>query len=217
MFIYYFISSNFVCLKFQNINFLSHFSVRPTRLKLDTHRGKRLIYCVHQIQTARIYLFLYFFLSLLLAKIKNLHLQNCFNLPLMATAGVCELCSLSAILSFKLLTCLRLDHMRSQAHKNISSHLYNSYANGYKKDCSRDIFIRTLGRVAQYSCFFVKCQTALFRNKVYTRYFSNVLFLTCDNEFSGKIYSIFRGRQNIFLTIFSTKFVVKCATKNLID
>ena len=41
----------------------------------------------------------------------------------------------------------------------------------------------------------------------------NVLFLTSDNEFSGIIYSLFRGRQNIFLTIFSTKFVVKCATK----
>ena len=29
-------------------------------LKLDTHMGKGLIYCVHQIQAARIYLFLYF-------------------------------------------------------------------------------------------------------------------------------------------------------------
>ena len=42
---------------------------------------------------------------------------------------------------------------------------------------------------------------------------TNVLFLTSDNEFSGIIYSLFRGRQTIFLTIFSTKFVVKCATK----
>ena len=44
---------------------------------------------------------------------------------------------------------------------------------------------------------------------------TNVLFLTSDNEFSGIIYSLFRGRLNIFLTIFSTKFVVKCATKIL--
>ena len=44
---------------------------------------------------------------------------------------------------------------------------------------------------------------------------SNVLFLTSDNEFSGIIYSLFRGKQNIFLIIFSTKFVVKCATKIL--
>ena len=43
----------------------------------------------------------------------------------------------------------------------------------------------------------------------------NVMFLTSDNEFSGIIYGLFRGRQNIFLTIFSTKFVVKCATKIL--
>ena len=28
------------------------------------------------------------------------------------------------------------------------------------------------------------------------------------------VFSLFGGRQNIFLTIFSTKFVVKCAEKN---
>ena len=44
---------------------------------------------------------------------------------------------------------------------------------------------------------------------------SNVLFLTSDNEFLGIICSLFRGRQNIFLTIFGIKFVVKCATKIL--
>ena len=37
---------------------------------------------------------------------------------------------------------------------------------------------------------------------------TNVLFLTSDNELLGIIYNLFRGRQNIFLTIFSTKFVV---------
>ena len=57
LFLYFF---NFLSLKFQNINFLSHFSVRSTKLKLDTHMGKLLIYCVHQLQAARIYLFLYF-------------------------------------------------------------------------------------------------------------------------------------------------------------
>ena len=41
----------------------------------------------------------------------------------------------------------------------------------------------------------------------------NVLFLTSVNEFSGIIYSLFTGMQSIFLTIFSTKFVLKCATK----
>ena len=45
---------------------------------------------------------------------------------------------------------------------------------------------------------------------------TNVLFLTFDSEFSGIMYSLFRGRQTIFLTIFSTKFVVKCAAKSLI-
>ena len=42
-----------------------------------------------------------------------------------------------------------------------------------------------------------------------------VLFLISENEISGIVCNLFRGRQNIFLTIFSTKFVVKCVTKNL--
>ena len=42
---------------------------------------------------------------------------------------------------------------------------------------------------------------------------ANVLILTSDNEFWARIYSLFRGRQNIFLTLFNTKFVVKCAKK----
>ena len=33
-----------------------------------------------------------------------------------------------------------------------------------------------------------------------------MLFLTVDNEFSVIMYSLFGSRQNIFLTIFSTKF-----------
>ena len=35
----------------------------------------------------------------------------------------------------------------------------------------------------------------------------SVLFLMSDNEFSRIMYSLFRGRQNIFIKIFSTKFV----------
>ena len=42
-----------------------------------------------------------------------------------------------------------------------------------------------------------------------------MLFLTFVNEFSGVMYSLFGGKQNIFLTIFSTEFVVKCAAKIL--
>ena len=48
----------------------------------------------------------------------------------------------------------------------------------------------------------------------YTCFRSNVLFLTSDNEFSGIIYSLFKGRQNIFQTIFSNKFVIQCATRS---
>ena len=43
----------------------------------------------------------------------------------------------------------------------------------------------------------------------------NVLFLTSENAISRIIYSLFRGKQNIFSTIFSTKFVVKYPTKIL--
>ena len=42
---------------------------------------------------------------------------------------------------------------------------------------------------------------------------TNVLFLTSENEISGIIYRLFRGKQNIFLIIFNTKFVLKCAAK----
>ena len=96
---------NVLSLKFQNIKFLSHLSVTPTKLKLDTHMGTGLICCVNQIQAARKYLFivLLFFLALQLGKIKNLHLQNCFNMTLLAWPGVCELCSLSAIFFLLLL------------------------------------------------------------------------------------------------------------------
>ena len=82
--IYSFISSIFCLSNSQILNFLSHFSVRHTKLKLDTHMGKGLIYWIHQIQAARIYLFLFSsFFCLQLAKIKILLLQNCFNIPLL--------------------------------------------------------------------------------------------------------------------------------------
>ena len=51
------------------------------------------------------------------------------------------------------------------------------------------------------------------RNSINFHLESNVMFLTSDNDFSGIIYILLRGRQNSFLTIFSIKFVVKCATK----
>ena len=41
----------------------------------------------------------------------------------------------------------------------------------------------------------------------------HITFLTSNNEFSGIIYSLFRGRQNIFLTIISTKFVINVQQK----
>ena len=44
---------------------------------------------------------------------------------------------------------------------------------------------------------------------------SNVLFLTSENEILGTIYNLFRDKQNIFLPILRSKFVVKCAAKLL--
>ena len=94
---------NFLSLQFQNINFLS----QACKVKLDTHMGNGLIYCVHQNQAASTYMFFIFllFLSLQLANIKNLHLQNCFNIPRMAMAGgmwalltVCYICIMTDIL-----------------------------------------------------------------------------------------------------------------------
>ena len=41
----------------------------------------------------------------------------------------------------------------------------------------------------------------------------NVYILASENEFPEIIYTFFGGRQNIFSTIFGTKFVVKCAAK----
>ena len=85
--IYSFISSIFFLSNFKILIFFVHFSVRHTKLKLDTHRAKGWS-SVHQIQAGRIYLFFFFFfLSFQLAKIKNLLLQNCFNILLMAVAG----------------------------------------------------------------------------------------------------------------------------------
>ena len=103
LFLYFF---NFLSLKFQNIKFLLHFSVRPTKLKLDTHMGKGLIYCVHQIQATRIYLFLYFSSFFCLSNWQRL--KTCIY-TIVSTylwwlrPGVCELCSLSAIFGMKAL------------------------------------------------------------------------------------------------------------------
>ena len=43
----------------------------------------------------------------------------------------------------------------------------------------------------------------------------NVYILAPENEFPEIIYALFGERQNIFTTIFGTKFVVICAAKIL--
>ena len=86
LFLYFF---NFHSLKFQNIKFFVTLFCEALKLKRYTH-GHRVDLLRTQNTSSRIYLFLYFssfFLSFQLAKIKNLLLQNCFNIPLMTTAG----------------------------------------------------------------------------------------------------------------------------------
>ena len=91
---------NFLSLKFQNIKFFVTLFCEAYKVETWYTHGQRVdLLCTPNTSSHNILvpLFLSFFLALQLAKIKNLHLQNCFNLPLMATAGVCELCSLSAV------------------------------------------------------------------------------------------------------------------------
>ena len=75
LFLYFFI---FLSLKFQNIQFLSHFSVRSTKLKLDTQGQWVDLLCTPHTSSQYICIPSFFCL------IKKLHL----NIPLMAMAGV---------------------------------------------------------------------------------------------------------------------------------
>ena len=48
---------------------------------------------------------------------------------------------------------------------------------------------------------YIRFGTKLYRQNVGIPIGTNVLFLTSDSEFSGILYSLFKGRQTIFLTI----------------
>ena len=52
----------------------------------------------------------------------------------------------------------------------------------------------------------------LYYNHTIIKFIANVLIFNSGNKKSVIIYSLSRGRQNIFLTIFTTKIIVKCAT-----
>ena len=97
LFLYFF---NFLSLKFQNIKCFVTLFCEAYKVKTFYTHGQR----VDLIRTPNtssqnilVPLFFFFFLAFQLAKIKNLLLQNCFNIPLMATARGMWLCSLSAI------------------------------------------------------------------------------------------------------------------------
>ena len=81
---------NFLSLKFQNIKFLVTLFCEANKVETWYTHGQRVdLLCTPNTSSQNILvpLFFFFFLSLQLTKVKNLHLQNCFNLPLMATAG----------------------------------------------------------------------------------------------------------------------------------
>ena len=87
LYLYFF---NFLSLKVQNINFFVTFFCEAYKVETWYTHGPRvylLFTPITRSQNILVPLVFFFFLSLLLAKIKNVHLQNCFNLPLMATAG----------------------------------------------------------------------------------------------------------------------------------
>ena len=69
--------------------FLLPFSVRPTKFKLDTHGQWVDLLCASNTSSQYILVawFFFFFVSVHLANVKNLQLQNYFNMPLMAMTG----------------------------------------------------------------------------------------------------------------------------------
>ena len=83
---------NFLSLKFQNIKFFVTLFCEAYKVETWYTHGQRVdlhVLCTPNTSSQNILvpLFIFLFLSVQLAKIKNLHLHYCFNLPLMATAG----------------------------------------------------------------------------------------------------------------------------------
>ena len=117
-------------------------------------------------------------------------------------------------------------YLLSSGHRHIflactphicGSYLYMvvQYTHHWEQSCTDSLLAATNGTLLGWET----CNTLLSKpgNSL------SVLFLMSDNEFSRIMYSLFRGRQNIFIKIlqnifikiFSTKFVVTCAIKNL--
>ena len=89
VFIYSFISSIFFLSSSENIKFFVTLFCQAYKVETWCTHGQMVdLLCTPNTSSQNILvpLFFFLFLSLQLAKIKNLHLQNCFNLPLMATA-----------------------------------------------------------------------------------------------------------------------------------
>ena len=79
LFLYFF---NFLSLKFKNITFLVTLFCEAYKVETWYTHGQRVdLLCTPNTSSQNILvpLFSFFFLSFQLAKIKNLHLQNCFN------------------------------------------------------------------------------------------------------------------------------------------
>ena len=89
MFIFFLYCFSFFCLKFQNIKFFVTLLCETYEVETGYTHGQRVyLLCTPNTSSQNICvtLFFFFFLLLQLAKIKNLLVQNSFNIPLMATA-----------------------------------------------------------------------------------------------------------------------------------
>ena len=103
VFIHSFISSIFFLSNSKTLNFFFTLFCKAYKVATwHTHGQIVDLLCTPTTSSQNILvpLFFFFFLSLQWAKIKKLLLQNCFNIPMMARPGVCELCPLSAIFFF---------------------------------------------------------------------------------------------------------------------
>ena len=85
LFLYFF---SFLSLKFQNIKYFVTLFCEAYKVETWYTHGQWVdLLRTPNTSSQNIVVPLFFFLSLQLAKIKNLLLQNCFSIPLMATAG----------------------------------------------------------------------------------------------------------------------------------
>ena len=145
IFLYFF---NFLSPKFQNIKFFVTLFCEAYKVETWYTHGQRVdLLCTPNTSNQNILVPLfYFFLSLTLAKIKNLLLQNCFSMPLMVTArGVWAVLTLCYILMqfFILMTIYEPQHDKTNDMAYTPSE--NSDQSGHPPSLIRVFAVHSLG------------------------------------------------------------------------